>query len=415
MRIGFVTQWYAPEGAAAAHPTVIAQALAARGHEVEVVTGFPNYPHGKIYDGYRMGLRAQHETLDNIHVTRVPLVPSHNASTIARAATYISYAISSLRALPRLSGCDVVLVYASPATAALVGAILRKLRGVPYVLYIQDLWPDSVLESGFIKSQATARLLESVIHRLCDALYRSSSSVLTIAPGMSQRIIGRGIKPERVEVVYNWIDEQAFRPGVSDPRVTALVPPGTQLSVMYAGSIGELQQLETAIFALAEVRVDQHVHLILVGDGVAKERVARLAAELGVEAQVSLLPPRSIAAMADTLASADVQLISLKDVPLLRFTIPSKVQACMSAGVPVVCAASGDAADLIGRAGCGITVRPGDHHALAAGWRQMAALTAKERRVMGYNGRRYYQRHFAQDKGTALLESRLLEAAGSRS
>lgn len=411
MRIGFITQWYAPESGAAAHPTVIAEALLARGHEVRVVTGFPSYPAGRVYEGYDMGRRAQQEELHGVTVLRVPLIPSHDASAVRRTLTYLSFAVSAVRSLRWLRTSDVVLVYASPVTATLPARLLRRWKRIPYVMYVQDLWPDSVLESGFIKGARRNGIAEKVLHRLCDGMYRHSARVLVIAPGMERRILGRGIDPERIDVVYNWVDERAFRPAAPDFDIVGRVPEGTRFTLMYAGAMGELQQLETVVRAVASLEGDHRCHLFLVGDGVTKSLLRALVRDLGVSASVTFIDSRPLSAMAGTLAGADAQYVSLKDVPLLHLTVPSKVQACMAAGRALICSAPGDASDLVGEAGCGITVAPGDHLALAEAIGTMAGLSSVEREAMGDSGRAFYLRRLGEHHGTDLMEQHLRAAA----
>jgi len=150
MKIGIVTQWYPPEPAFI--PASLATELVARGHQVRVLTGFPNYPSGKLYPGYRQ--RWQHvETLDGVTVRRVPLYLSHDSSGMRRAANYLSYGLSSsLAGMRFLAGSDVVYVYLTPATAFMAAAVLKKLDRVPVVIHVQDVWPESVTESSMAPS-----------------------------------------------------------------------------------------------------------------------------------------------------------------------------------------------------------------------------------------------------------------------
>jgi colanic acid biosynthesis glycosyl transferase WcaI len=410
MRIGFVTQWYEPETGAAAHPTVIAEALKNRGHEVRVVTGFPNYPAGRIDAGYQMGFRAQRDRLNGIDIVRVPLVPSHDDSAVRRGVAYLSFALSSLRASGPLSRCDVVLVYATPATAALAALAVHAWRGVPFVLYVQDLWPDSVTASGFIRSSRLSRATESLLHHLCDATYRRAEAVLTIAPGMRDRVIARGIQPARVRTVYNWVDETLLRPTDPDGELARSLPGRERFTIMYAGAMGPLQQLDTAILAMAQLIDLQDVHLVLVGEGVTRSRLEALSRDLGQTDRVTFVPPRPLSKMAATLSVGDVQLVSLRDVPLLHSTIPSKLQACMATGRPILCAAPGDAADLVAAAGCGEATHPGDPASLAGAIRRLRALTPSQLRALGESGRSYYLDQLSQAHGVAALEESLLGA-----
>jgi colanic acid biosynthesis glycosyl transferase WcaI len=407
MRIGFVTQWYEPETGAAAHPTIIAEALRNRGHEVCVVTGFPNYPTGRIDAAYRMGFRAQRERLSGIDVVRVPLMPSHDDSAVRRGVAYLSFALSSLRASGPLSRCDVVLVYASPATASLAAVAVHAWRGVPFVLYVQDLWPDSVTASGFIRSSRLSRATERLLHRLCDATYRRAECVLTIAPGMRDRVIARGLHPSRVRTVYNWVDETLLRPTDPDGDLARSLGVSERFTIMYAGGMGPLQHLDTVILAMARLTDLPDVHLLLVGEGVARSRLETLSRELGQADRVTFVPPQPLSKMAATLSIGDGQLVSLQDVPVMHSTIPSKLQACMAAGRPILCAAPGDAARLVAAAGCGAATSPGDPVSLAGAIRRFRALPPSQLRALGESGRSYYLDQLSQARGVVALEESL--------
>jgi colanic acid biosynthesis glycosyl transferase WcaI len=410
VRIGFVTQWYAPETGAAAHPTVIAEALRDRGHQVCVVTGFPNYPSGRIDATYRMGLHAKRDQLNGIDVVRVPLIPSHDESAARRSVAYLSFAASSLRAVRPLSRCDVVLVYASPATASLAALAVRAWRAVPFVLYLQDLWPDSVIASGFIRSPRLSHATERLLHPLCDATYRAAEYVLTSAPGMRDRVVARGIDPARVRVVHNWVDESLLRPTDPDPALARSLGARERFTIMYAGAMGPLQHLDTAILAMTQLADLRDVHLVLVGDGVARARLEALSRGLGLDDRVSFVPPRPLSQMAATLSVGDVQLVSLRDVPLMHATIPSKLQACMATGRPIVCAAPGDAANLVKVAGCGAATAPGDPRSMAGAIRRLRSLTPAQRHSLGEAGRRYYLDQLGQTRGVTALEDSLAGA-----
>ena len=184
MRIGMISQWYEPEPGAAAHPTAIARALQRRGHDVQVLTGFPNYPHGVIYDGYHQQLR-QFETRDGVRLLRVPLRPSHDSSGVNRALTLSSFAASAAFQVGWLRNVDVCLVYLTPATVGVAARVLRRLAGVPYVLNVQDLWPESVVASGFLGNRRIAAGVTWALNRFLHGLYLRAAATVAIAPTMA--------------------------------------------------------------------------------------------------------------------------------------------------------------------------------------------------------------------------------------
>lgn len=407
MRIGMISQWYEPETGSGAHPTAIARVLAQRGHEVKVLTGFPSYPLGRVYDGWRIRPR-QHEVRDGLEVLRVPDVPSHDDSAGRRALTLTSFAMSAAAQVGWLRDVDVCLTYLTPATVGMAARVLRRIYGVPYVLYVQDLWPESVTASGFIGNDSIERRVESVINRYLLGLYRHADSVAGISPTMAATLAERA-QGTRTDVVYNWVDEQIFAPA----------SPGNELPhdkhwIMYAGGVGDVQGLDAAVHAMARLKDRPDIGLALVGDGVAVPALRAATAELGVAEQIRFLGHRAMADMPGLMAEAMAQLVTLKDLPLFRGTVPSKLQASMAVGQPVICAVAGDAADLTVRSGAGIAVPPGDPEALAGAFRQIADMAPSERARLSDRSLAFYRQEMSARVGGERLEGLLAPAAERR-
>jgi colanic acid biosynthesis glycosyl transferase WcaI len=211
MRIGMISQWYDPEEGSPAVAGAIARSLLALGHEIHVLTGFPNYPTGRLYPGYRMRL-YQYENRSGVHVHRVPLLPSHDRSALRRACSYLSFAASASTQLSLLHRMEAWLVYSTPATVALPAMLARATFGRPYVMLIQDLWPDTVTESGFLREGRVLRATTRGLHTFCTASYHRASQVAVTSPGMADILIDRGVPAARLSVVPNWVDETVFRP-----------------------------------------------------------------------------------------------------------------------------------------------------------------------------------------------------------
>lgn len=406
MRIGMISQWYEPETGSAAHPTAIARGLQSRGHQIRVLTGFPSYPQGKVHDGYRMSFRA-HEMRDGIELLRVPDVPSHDQNALRRALTLTSFAASATAQVGWLRDADVVLTYLSPATVGLAALTLDRLRGVPYVLYVQDLWPETITASGFLPGDRLNRAAEAVINVGLRRLYRRAAGTAALSPTMARTLADRGAVVPPVSIP-NWVDEEVFAPAAP---TAARELPADRTWMMYAGGMGDVQALDHGVRAVARLSARPDIGLAFVGDGVARDRLERLAAELGVSDRVLFLGPRPMAAMPGLMAEATAQLVSLKDLPLFRGTIPSKIQAAMACGSPIVCAVAGEAADVVTRARCGIVVPPEDDASLAEAFMTMADLDPDARLGMGAAGRQAYLEHYSAAAGTERLEQLLLSAA----
>ncbi len=216
-----------------------------------------------------------------------------------------------------------------------------------------------------------------------------------------QRILReRGVADEKLDLVYNWVDEEIFRP------IAASLPTDT-FDVMYAGNLGDVQGLDTAIRAIALLPDRPEICLRLVGGGVAAQSLVDQARDLGVEERVHFEGTRPLNQMAEVLAQAHVQLVCLRDLPMFKATMPSKTQAILACGRPAVVSAPGDVADLVERAGAGLAVPPEDPGALAEAIREMADLDPEELAELGRQGRRFYERELDSKVGVARLEQSL--------
>lgn len=411
LHVALVTQWYDPEIGSAAVPGTIARALSSHGHRLEVLTGFPNYPAGQLYPGYRLR-HYRREVVDGITVHRAPLYASHDLRSVRRAANFLTFAsAASVVGLTTLRSVDAALVYSSPATTALPALAMRCAWQVPFVLYVQDMWPQSVIASGFLREPLRDRI-ERGLHRFCDHVYRRAASIAVTSPGMVDLIASRGIDENKIAVVPNWVDETYFRPVGRDLELERELGPFPPFTVMYAGNLGEVQGLEVVV-AAADILRDQHrLGFVFVGGGVAEQHLRRLVAERGLE-NVRFVGPQPSRRMADVLALGDVQLVTLKDLPLFHCTLPSKVQATLAAGRPIIAAVGGDAAAVVEAAGAGLTVRPGSPMDLADAIVKVSALSTHQRRQLGDAGRRYYQKHLSRRRGSTQLTA-LLEMATER-
>lgn len=404
MRILLLSQWFDPEPHLKG--LAFARALQQRGHEVEVLTGFPNYPTGKVYPGYRVR-PWQRESVEGIRVNRVALYPSHDRSGVRRAASYGSFAASAAALGPWLvRKPDVVHVY-NLVTLAPACLALRLLKGCPFVLDVQDLWPDSVADSGMLGYPLCLRALGT----WCRFAYRRAAHLAVQSPGIRNELARRGIPAGKMSVVPNYCDEASMRPAPRDPELARALGLEGRFVVLFAGTMGIAQGLETVLEAAALVRDSlPDVCLALMGAGVQRDVLERQAREAGL-VNVRFLPARPAQEMAPALALADALLVHLKDSPLHRITVPSKTQAYLAAGRPIVMAVAGDAADLVSRASAGILCRPGDAGALAEAIARMRALAPSERERMGQAGARFYREELSLERSVERFESIFTAAA----
>lgn len=408
--IGMISQWYDPERGSAAQSGVIARSLMELGHRVEVVTGFPNYPTGEIYPGYRVRPYAS-ENRQGIQVHRAALYPSHDANASRRSFNYLSFAVAAAAvAVRKLPFADVCLVYATPATAAIPAMVLRSTRKVPFVVHVHDLWPDSVLASGFLKNWQNV-VLSRVLHVYCNAMYRRAAVVAVTSPGMTERLVERGVPRRRIEFIPNWADEDVFRPTPADEELRARLGFNADLTVMYAGNLGEYQDLHTVVEAANLLRDRSDIEFTLVGEGVERESLERRVVQHGLR-NVRFLGARSLSEMPQLLAFGDLQLVTLKQLEIFDTTLPSKLVATLASGRPVLGGLTGDAADLVRRSGAGEVVPPGSPEQLAEAIKRFSALSPQQREERGMAGRVYYVEHLGQASVAGRL-SRLLDRAAA--
>lgn len=411
-RLCLVTQWFPPEPAQLAE--WLARSLTARGWAVSILTGIPNYPEGKVYPGYR-AFQLRRDTVSGLAVRRTPLYPSHDSSAVRRMANYVSWALSAtICGLGALRRSDVALVYSSPATAALPAMVARVLFRKPYVLIIQDLWPDSIFASGFLTTGLASRLARTAMGGFAHLSYKLSSGIAVISPGMREQLLQRGVDAGKLQLVYNWVDEALYHPAEPDRALRPSLGIGPDdFVMMYAGNHGAAQDLANVLRAMELVDSDRVIHLVLLGDGVEKPELEKHAADMA-PGRVHFVPPQPPEAMAPLMAAADLQLVTLKDDPLFRITMPSKIQSILASARPILVCAPGDAARVARDAGAGFSCEPGEPKLLADTIKQALDCSRDELERMGKNAVRYYQSHMAESIGAARLTSLLSAAIDSR-
>ncbi len=408
MRIGVFTQWYEPEPGPAALSSVAARALAARGHEVHALTGFPNYPSGRLADGFRQRPRVR-ELRDGVNVVRVPLVPGHDHSSARRILNYTSFGLSAaVLGVPALPVLDALWVNYSPVTLALPMWVQQLLRGTPTVCDVADLWPDTMQVSGL---QGAARLngrATRVVGAWCKAMYASSDLVTYISPGVGELLSARGVPKARLRYLPKPADERIFHPGGTSLR-PGLGIDDEAVVLVYAGAMGAAQGLEALLHATALVN-DPRLVVLLAGSGTQEELLKRRASELGLT-NVRFLGRLPQDQMTDFMATADIAYVSLADHPLSTVTMPSKTQATLASGRAILAAASGDLAELVKGRHVGFVACPGDAGSIAAALNAALAGGRRELALIGEVARALYLAEFSVEQTTTGLEAILTEAA----
>lgn len=386
-RILVLTQWFDPE------PTfkglVFARELVRRGFDVEVLTGFPNYPGGRLYPGYKIKCLRREER-EGVRVTRVALYPSHDNSALRRIANYVSFAAAaSCYGIFGARRPDAIYAYHPPLTVGIAAVIIGFLRRTPVICDIQDMWPDTLRATGMI----TRPGFLGVVSRVCQWVYRHADQLVVLSPGFKRLLIERGVPERKIDVIYNWCHELALGSPEGSSASQEMV--ASEFKVLFAGNIGKAQALDAVLRAAASLRATlPRAVFVLLGDGVDVERLKRQGQEAGLD-NVRFVPHVPMEEVGALLRSADVLLVHLRRDPLFEITIPSKTQAYMAIGKPVLMAVQGDAAELVRQARCGIEAISEDAESIAAAVISLASLSAEELQAMGRRGRDYYMSHLS--------------------
>lgn len=387
MRILILSQWYWPEPAP--RPHTLARHLAERGHEVTAITGFPNYPSGTLYSGYHQKL-WQWEEQGGVRILRVPLYPSHDRSSIRRAFNYLSFALSASVIGPLLCGkADVLWVYHPPLTVAIPAWWLGLLRRIPFIYEIQDMWPETVASTGMMSNPLVLHSLSA----LARFAYRQAACINVISPGFKKNLIEKGVPAEKIAVIPNW-GEEHYRPLPRDAELGRQHALNGRFNVMFAGNMGPAQALSIVLEAAALLADLADVQFVLVGDGVDSPALRQQAQQANLN-NVRFIDRQPSENMPEFYAWADALLVQLRDDPLFAMTIPSKTQAYLASGRPILCGVPGDGADIIREAQAGLVFEPQNPQSLAQAVRQLYAMSPDEREQMARNGRRTYENQFA--------------------
>lgn len=386
LKILIVTQWFDPE------PTfkglLFAKTLVDNGHQVEVITGFPNYPGGKVYDGYKIKA-YQKELIDGVVIHRVPLYPSHDGSAFKRIFNYVSFAASSLLCgLFKASKPDVIYSYHPPLTTSLAALFIGMFRRAPFITDIQDLWPDTLAATGMLTNPKVL----TIVDKVCHFVYRHAEKIIVLSPGFKTRLVAKGIPDSKIEIIYNWCDENALTYSLA---TQLSLPTNDKLNIVFAGNLGFAQGLP-AIVEAAHLLSQRNVsaNFVLIGDGVAKAAAQQQAAELQLD-NIYFLPRVPMQEVGSLLKAADALLVHLTDDELFSITIPSRTQAYLAVGKPIIMGVDGDAAQLIKASQAGVCCKANSAQLLANAVEQLVALNVDEREQMAKNAHDYYYKHLS--------------------
>lgn len=407
MRIGLISQWYDPEPGPAALPGELARGLQARGHDVRVLTAYPNYPSGRVAPGYAVRPRSD-ELRDGIHVRRTAMYASHDESMARRMATYASFGVTAAAlGVGALRGCDAVWVNYSPITVALPMWLSRYGLGTPQVVHVLDLWPDTILHSGLSSGRAGA-VAGGAAAAWCKAMYAAAHSVAYIAPSVGALLTERGVPADKLAYVPMWADEEVFRPADDRMRAELGLSPD-DVVLVYAGAMGEAQGLAGVLEAAATVN-EPALQIVFAGSGITESSLRAQAAERRL-ANVRFIGRMPQTDMTRLLGAADASLVSLRPHPSSAITLPSKTQAALAAGRALFVSAAGDVGAIVAQHAVGVVADPSDVRSIAFGLRRLSSLGRPALAEMGRRARQLYEAEFSVARGVEQVESLLARAA----
>ena len=394
MKILFITPYFPPEvGAAQARIYELASRLKGLGHDVSVLTTFPNYPTGVVPPGWRRKFYWKGSEGDLL-TYRIWSYATPNRGFLRRIISHLSFAFFATLAALSLPRYDVAIVESPPLFDGFTGLFLRMLREIPYVFMVSDLWPESAIQMGVLKN----RFLIKASRAIELLFYRRSSGVLALTAGIHEAVVKNGIESERVVLFRNSVDCDFFQPAaVPNPIRREIGIRDHESVVLYAGTLGLAQNLLTvldAAFLLKETDGPQ-VRFLLVGAGAESDRLKERAKELELN-NVMILDPIERCRMPELINASDSVLVPLRDLEIFRGALPTKMFEAMACAKPVILAIRGEAEVLIRDANAGLCVRPES----ASEFRDAVLSLAKDPglgRSLGANGRNYILKHFSRN------------------
>lgn len=395
MRILIITPHFYPENFKC---NDMAFELRNRGHEVTVMTAIPDYPQGKFYKGYGI-FSKRRERFKGVDIRRSLIIPRGKGSSLRLALNYLSYTLfAALESIYIAFGkkYDVVIGHeTSPVMVGIPGVIIKRIQHIPMFFWVLDLWPESLSAAGGIRNKQILKPFE----KLTKWIYRNSDRILIGSKGYRESINDKGDFDSKIHYYPNWVEDS-----LTDSRKVEVPKLPSGFNVMIAGNMGDAQDIPHVLEA-ARILKGEKINFIFVGDGRRKEYVETFITQNALEDQILCLGRFPLEAMPSLFSQADILFMALKDVPIFSLTVPSRLQAYMSSGKPVVAMINGEGADLIREADCGWSVPAENSESLA---KLLLELSKKDKAIInqkGVNGKRFSQENFNFKKCIDNLES----------
>lgn len=392
LKILYISQYFPPEmGAPSARVYELARRWVQQDTEVTVLTSFPNHPTGVIPDEYR-GYRFLKENKDGINVVRTYIYPSPNKGFFKRILSYVSFMFSSIIQGSRKVGPQDIIIATSPQFfVGVAGYIISRLKRTPFVFEIRDLWPESIVQLGQLKNKIIIWFLEW----LELFLYKKSIHIIGVADSTKTVLTEKGIPEYKISIIKNGVDLALFKSYDQQKALKNKHGLTGKFVVSYIGTHGLSHALDK-VLETAQLMRDNNIHFLLVGEGAEKVKLQRIAKKYDLK-NVTFLDQISKQDLPAYYELSDVVLVTLRDLPLFRKVIPSKIFEIMAMSRPIIISVDGEARKLVESARAGLFCPPEDPQALRKAIELLAEDKA-ERIQLGHNGRQFVLKYFDRNK-----------------
>lgn len=402
MKILVVTQYFWPEEF---RINDICKGLTEKGHEIEVLTGLPNYPQGKFFEGYSFFKRGS-KFFKGIKINRSYLVPRGKNSAIKLALNYLSFMICSLPNISKLlfKRFDKIFVYqVSPITTAVPAIIISKIKKIPSTIYIQDLWPETLYSIMSIQN----KYIRSFFKKVCVKIYNSFDLLLIASKGYKEILVSEGINPDKIVYLPQWAESVYLDKEIE--KINNIKESQEDFVVTFAGNIGKAQSVDTIIEAARLCQDYKNIKWTILGDGSEFNNIQLLVEKYQLKNTVMLLGRKPSSDMPIYFSQSDALIVTLKDSHILKITLPAKVQSYMASGKPILGAISGEGMNVIKESNCGLVCEADDFKGLCDNVIKLYKMTNEERNILGKNGEKYFINNFERKMLLDNLESYLLD------
>lgn len=391
MKILVVSQYFWPEEF---RINDICKGLIEQGHEIDVLTGIPNYPGGEYFEGYSAFKRGS-KTYKGIKIRRCFCIARGKGSKVKLILNYISFTVSSILHIPFMltSKYDKILVYQlSPITMAIPAMIIKKIKKIPLDMYVLDLWPESLLSTVNIGSKK----IKKIMNDICKTIYKSANSIYITSKGFKEKFIDYGIDENKITYLPQWA-EDIYKNVNREADLQLEQVCKNKFNIVFAGNVGKAQSIDTIINAANICKQNEKIQWIIVGDGSEKLSSEMKIKELGLENNVKFLGRKPLIDMPKYYNIADVLLVTLANDDLFKITVPAKVQSYMACGKPLLGSISGEGKALIEECECGLVCEAEDYIGLADCAQKFNNMSKENRDILGKNGRKYFEINFERE------------------